>query len=182
MLFTIEAQLDVWGLLCTLAYITILLFYGCSADTRLRFLREAPAIIYFDGSIMWIPMAILKSTCNIDLTHFPFDEQRCSLNFFSWSYNGAEINIDLYDDLEEVDIYEYMSSEWEIVSHPAVKNTKYFHCCVEPYQDLVFTLHMKRITVFYIYILILPCILLSLLTLIIFTLPPESPDKVALGK
>ena len=127
-------------------------------------------------------MAILKSTCDIDFTHFPFDEQTCSLKFWSWAYSGAEVDLDFLNDQDEVDTYDYMSSEWEILSQAAVKNTKYFPCCEQPYQNLVFTIHMKRIAVFYTYILILPCILLSLLTLVIFSLPPESPDKVALGK
>ena len=35
---------------------------------------------------------------------------------------------------------------------------------------------------FYSYILILPCVLLSLLTMILFWLPPESAAKMQLGK
>ncbi len=41
---------------------------------------------------------------------------------------------------------------------------------------------MKRIGVFYSYILILPCVLLSFLTLVIFWLPPESSAKMILGE
>ena len=112
--------------------------FAGSADTRLRFRREAPAIIYSDGTILWIPMAILKSTCDIDLTHFPFDEQTCSLKFYSWTYNGDEVDLDFFDNRGEVDITNYISSEWEIVSHPAVKNTIQYPCCNEPYHDLIF--------------------------------------------
>jgi len=41
---------------------------------------------------------------------------------------------------------------------------------------------VKRIAVFYSFILVLPCVLLSLLTLVSFWLPPESPAKVLLGR
>jgi len=47
--------------------------------------------------------------------------------------------------------------------------------------DLTFTIKVKRIAAFYNYILILPCVLLSFLTLVIFWLPPESPAKMMLG-
>jgi len=61
------------------------------------------------------------------------------------------------------------------------KNVKYYSCCKEPYPDLTFTVRLKRIAVFYNYILVLPCVLLSFLTLVIFWLPPESPAKMMLG-
>lgn len=140
------------------------------------------AVVSSDGTVLWIPMAIFKSTCSIDITHFPFDEQNCNLKFGSWTYDGFKLNIDFYDDLEEVDVSDYIpSNEWNLIAHPAVKNVKYYPCCAEPYPDLTFNLKIKRIAAFYNYILILPCVLLSSLTLVIFWLPPESPAKMMLG-
>ena len=155
----------------------------CSADTRLKEQREAMAVVSSDGSVLWIPMAIYKSTCSIDITHFPFDQQTCHLKFGSWTYDGFKLDLDFYDGLEQVDVTDYIeSNEWGLIGHPAVKNVKYYPCCEEPYPDLTFTLQLKRIAAFYNYILILPCVLLSSLTLVIFWLPPESPAKMILGK
>ena len=154
-----------------------------SADTRLKEHREAMAVVSDDGTVLWIPMAIFKSTCSIDITHFPFDEQICNLKFGSWTYDGFKLNIEFYDGLEEVDTSDYIdSNEWDLIEHPAFKNVKYYPCCEEPYPDLTFRLKIKRIAAFYNYILILPCVLLSSLTLVIFWLPPESPAKMMLGK
>ena len=154
-----------------------------SADTRLKEHREAMAVVSYDGTVLWIPMAIFKSTCSIDITHFPFDEQKCTLKFGSWTYDGFKLNIDFYDGLEEIDVTDYIkSNEWDLTGHPAKKNVKYYPCCAEPYPDLTFELRIKRIAAFYNYILILPCVLLSSLTLVIFWLPPESPAKMMLGK
>jgi hypothetical protein len=141
------------------------------------------AVVSSDGKVMWIPMAIFKSTCSIDITHFPFDGQSCILKFGSWTYDGFKLNIDFYNGLEEIDVNDYIkSNEWELTGHPAKKNVKYYPCCKEPFPDLTFTLTIKRIAAFYNYILILPCVLLSSLTLVIFWLPPESPAKMMLGK
>jgi hypothetical protein len=154
-----------------------------SADTRLREHREAMAVVSSDGSVLWIPMAIFKSTCSIDITHFPFDVQTCNMKFGSWTYDGFKLDVDFYDDLESVDITDYIeSNEWALLEYPAIKNVKIYPCCSEPYPDLTFTLKLKRIAAFYNYILILPCVLLSSLTLVIFWLPPESPAKMMLGK
>jgi len=67
------------------------------------------------------------------------------------------------------------------LGHPAVKHEVIYPCCVEPYPDLTFTIVVKRIPIFYMIILIIPCILLSLLTLVSFWLPPETPAKILLG-
>ena len=59
----------------------------------------------------------------------------------------------------------------------------YTHCLLlSCYPDLTFSVKLKRIAVFYNYILVLPCVLLSFLTLVIFWLPPESPAKILLGR
>ena len=136
-----------------------------------------------NGQVLWIPMGIYKSTCSIDITHFPFDEQTCHMKFGSWTYDGYKVDLDFYDGLDEVDVNDYIeSNEWVLVEHPAIRNVKRYPCCDEPYIDLTFTMKVKRMGAFYSYILILPCVLLSSITLVIFWLPPESSAKMILGE
>ena len=71
-----------------------------SADIRLKEQRRALAVVSSDGTVLWIPMSILKSTCSIDITHFPFDEQTCFLKFGSWTYDGFKLDLDFYDGLQ----------------------------------------------------------------------------------
>lgn len=83
----------------------------------------------------------------------------------------------------QIDTSSYVeSNEWELLGCPAAKNVKTYPCCVEPFPDLTFTIIVKRIPIFYMIILIIPCILLSLLTLVSFWLPPETPAKILLGE
>ncbi|OON16000.1 hypothetical protein X801_08190, partial [Opisthorchis viverrini] len=44
-----------------------------SADERLKEHREARVVIEKDGSVLWIPQALYKSTCEVEITYFPFD-------------------------------------------------------------------------------------------------------------
>ena len=93
---------------------------------------------------------------------------------------SSENNV--YEYIRQVDIGDYMeSNEWEIIEHPAKKNTRYKSCCREPHPYLTFFIKIKRVAVFYNYILVFPCLLLSFITLVIFWLPPESPAKMILG-
>ncbi|KAK3091433.1 hypothetical protein FSP39_019854 [Pinctada imbricata] len=153
------------------------------ADERREEKRDAYLVIEHDGSVIWIPQAIFKSSCAIDIMHFPFDVQTCKMKFGTWTHDGTLIDLGLYFDVETgFDMTEYVpSNEWDIVSSSAKKNVIVYACCPEPFIDLTFTLEIKRKPAFYNYILILPCILLSSLTLVLFWLPPESPAKMQLG-
>jgi hypothetical protein len=59
---------------------------------------------------------------------------------------------------------------------------QYYDCCDEPYVTLTFTLALKRKLVFSSFILTLPCIFLACMTLVVFWLPPERPDRTSLGE
>ncbi|ESO84738.1 hypothetical protein LOTGIDRAFT_131629, partial [Lottia gigantea] len=153
------------------------------ADDRLKEQRDALVVVQNSGDLLWMPQAILRSSCSFDTLYFPFDEQRCILKFGSWTYNGLRLDMHFLDDTQkEMDLLEYIDNkEWSIVENVAIRNVKYYLCCPEPYPDLTFTLRIKRRVAFYTFILIMPCALLSLLTLVIFWVPPESPAKLILG-
>lgn len=50
------------------------------------------ATVYYSGEIVWKPPALYKSTCEIDVEYFPFDEQSCLMKFGSWTYDGYEVS------------------------------------------------------------------------------------------
>jgi len=43
--------------------------------------------------VEWKPPAIYKSSCEIDVEYFPFDEQTCVLKFGSWTYDGFKVRL-----------------------------------------------------------------------------------------
>lgn len=64
---------------------------------------------------------------------------------------------------------------------PGKKNTIRYQCCPEPYVDITFTIHIRRRTLYYFFNLIVPCVLISSMALLGFTLPPDSGEKLTLG-
>ena len=71
----------------------IILDVGFSADIRLTEHREAMAIIQYHGEVLWMPAAIFKSTCPVDIYYFPFDSQICKMKFGSWTYDGFKLDL-----------------------------------------------------------------------------------------
>ena len=75
----------------------------------------------------------------------------------------------------------YDSVEWDLLSVPARKNSKYYTCCSEPYPDITFNITIRRKTLFHTVNLIIPCVAISFLTVIVFHLPSDSGEKIALS-
>lgn len=49
------------------------------------------AILHHTGKVVWTPPAIFKSSCEIDVRYFPFDQQTCFMKFGSWTYDGDQV-------------------------------------------------------------------------------------------
>ncbi|XP_075122470.1 neuronal acetylcholine receptor subunit alpha-10-like isoform X2 [Leptodactylus fuscus] len=141
---------------------------------------ETNVVIRYDGQIMWDSPAITKSSCKVDVSFFPFDGQQCRLTFGSWTYNGNQI--DILNHLDTGDLTDFVENvEWEVLGMPAKKNVITYGCCSEPYPDVTYTLILKRRASFYIFNLLLPCVMISFLAPLGFYLPADSGEKVSLG-
>jgi hypothetical protein len=105
----------------------------------------------------------------------------CHLKFGSWTYSGLQV--DLVNKSTEVDLSNYIKSgEWELRYVTVERNVRYYPCCPdEPYPDVVFYIYIRRRVLYYLFNIILPCIWLSILSLIAFWLPPDSGEKITLG-
>ncbi|XP_074012153.1 neuronal acetylcholine receptor subunit alpha-10 [Numenius arquata] len=151
-----------------------------NADDRFGGSMETNVVLRSDGHIMWDSPAITKSSCKVDVSYFPFDGQRCRLTFGSWTYNGNQI--DLRNQLDTGDLTDFVENvEWEVLGMPATRNVITYGCCSEPYPDVTYTLLLRRRASFYIFNLLLPCIMVSFLAPLGFYLPADSGEKVSLG-
>lgn len=63
-----------------------------SADEAFDGTYPTNVVVTNTGKCTYIPPGIFKSTCKIDITWFPFDDQDCNMKFGSWTYNGFKVN------------------------------------------------------------------------------------------
>ncbi|XP_028322142.1 neuronal acetylcholine receptor subunit alpha-10-like [Gouania willdenowi] len=151
-----------------------------SADDEFSSSMETNVVLRHDGQVMWDQPAITKSSCSVDVAFFPFDLQQCPFTFGSWTHNGNQM--DLINALDSADLADFVPNvEWEVLGMPAKKNVILYGCCSDPYPDITFMLHLKRRSSFYIFNLLIPCMMISFLAPLGFYLPADSGEKVSLG-
>ncbi|KAM9248901.1 neuronal acetylcholine receptor subunit alpha-4 [Dugong dugon] len=155
----------------------IVLYNNADGDFAVTHLTKAH--LFHDGRVQWTPPAIYKSSCSIDVTFFPFDQQNCTMKFGSWTYDKAKIDlVSMHRRVDQLDYWE--SGEWVIVDAVGNYNTKKYECCAEVYPDITYAFIIRRLPLFYTINLIIPCLLISCLTVLVFYLPSECGEKVTL--
>ena len=156
----------------------------CSADGKYEVSYKPNVVVYQDGTIMWIPPAIYKSSCPIDVRYFPFDEQECTMKFGSWTFDKYQVNLDWYDGEERVNLLDYTySGTWDIIDCPgklgeglSEKGSSAAHTSAV----ISFFFRIRRKTLFYTVNLIIPCVLISFLSVCVFYLPADAGEKMTM--
>lgn len=140
---------------------------------------DTKIIVQHDGNCTWLAPIILKSECKINVEFFPFDEQSCTLTFGSWTYNMQRIDVVPVD--RQADLSNYIENgEWEIIKVSAERLAEKFPCCPVPYSYVIYTLRIRRRTMYYVSNLIIPCGVIAALAFLSFYLPADSGERISL--
>ncbi|XP_019713095.1 neuronal acetylcholine receptor subunit alpha-9-II-like [Hippocampus comes] len=151
-----------------------------NADDHFTGPMDTNVVIRHDGRITWDSPAITKSSCKVDVSFFPFDAQQCRFTYGSWTYNGNQL--DILNAMESADLADLVDNvEWQVLGMAAKRNIVLYGCCADPYPDVTFTLKLKRRASFYVFNLLIPCVMISFLAPLGFYLPADSGEKVSLG-
>ncbi|KAI3379196.1 hypothetical protein SNEBB_006021 [Seison nebaliae] len=138
------------------------------------------AVIKANGTIYWAPLKRFQSTCQIDTTYFPFDNQTCILKIGPWSYDMKQVDLNPISDVASLTSY-LPNGEWTLLGTRIRRNEEYYPCCSVSFPDIKLGIMMKRRTLYYATNVIVPCLMLSILTLLVFWLPGDMGEKVTLG-
>ena len=66
-----------------------------SADEDIDSTFPTNVVVSSNGDCLWVPPGLFLSTCKIDITWFPFDDQLCEMKFGSWTYDMSGIDLQL---------------------------------------------------------------------------------------
>ncbi|GMT07561.1 hypothetical protein PENTCL1PPCAC_29735 [Pristionchus entomophagus] len=150
-----------------------------SADPQYDRSYASNLVVYSNGLVNWMPPGVFRLTCQINIVYFPFDVQKCWMKFGSWTFDGTKLDLQIDDNGFDISSF-IPNGEWRLENTSVTRNIQFYECCPEPYYDLVFTFTIRRLALYYAFNLIVPCVLITLLTLVGFTLPPDAGEKMSL--
>nr|XP_058950106.1 neuronal acetylcholine receptor subunit alpha-7-like isoform X2 [Pocillopora verrucosa] len=143
-------------------------------------MRRTKAVITEEGLVSLNVPTIIKSSCKIHVKYYPFDQQECKLKFGSWTYDSFGIALELEN--SSADLSEYSPSvAWELLGVPGEFHSVFYDCCVAPYDDVTYKVQIKRRALYHVMYLIVPCAMISVLTLLVFLLPPDCNERMTVG-
>ncbi|KAK3104882.1 hypothetical protein FSP39_012316 [Pinctada imbricata] len=157
----------------------ITLYEGSSDEANMPGKDEYYARVDSDGTVTYNFPSIITASCQIDVTFFPYDRQNCSLTFGSWIHDGNLIDLELVNPYADTEKFVH-HNEWNLEFVPAFKHVLYYNCCPEPYPDVTYYVSLSRFPKFYLLTVFVPCVIISILSILGFVLPPVSGDKISL--
>uniref|UniRef100_A0A0K0FIA7 Acetylcholine receptor subunit beta-type acr-2 (inferred by orthology to a C. elegans protein) n=1 Tax=Strongyloides venezuelensis TaxID=75913 RepID=A0A0K0FIA7_STRVS len=145
-----------------------------NADGNYEVSYHSNVVVDYKGNVQWVPPAIYKSSCTIDVEYFPMDQQICHLIFGSWTYKKDEVKLSWYMNKRSVELSDYSPSGiWDVIDVPGQ--------LTDDKSRIHFQIVIRRKPLFYTVILIIPTVLMAFLSMMVFYLPAECNEKITLG-
>ncbi|CAB3400263.1 unnamed protein product [Caenorhabditis bovis] len=150
----------------------IVLFNNADGNYLVSFYSNV--VVEHTGDMLWVPPAVYKSSCLIDVEYFPFDEQVCSLTFGSWSFGNDELQLSYLSGKRHAELNDYLPSGiWDLTDAPGLLS--------QSRSKISYLIKIRRKSLFYTVILIMPTVLMAFLSMMVFYLPAESSEKITLA-
>ncbi|KAI8483610.1 acetylcholine-gated cation-selective channel [Branchiostoma belcheri] len=130
-----------------------------------------------DGTVYWAFPIVASTSCDVDVTNFPFDAQACPLKFGSWLHDRSSIKLGRNKTTGSLVLKPH--AEWQVASFSPIFKVKEYGS--SHFDEATFILAMERKWSFYFFNLLFPCFLLAVLATLSFYVPAESGDKISFG-
>lgn len=155
------------------------LYFLCRSGNISKFGKNIPgslpfsAIVYSNGNLLFSQPTTIYAPCEVNVGFYPFDDQICKLTFGTWSQDISDVRMLL--NKGGIDLSSYQNhNEWEIVSvKPSIQTVQLKSQSKNAHSTVVYTIHLRRHALFYMINYILPSIIIAILSLLLFLIPPE---------
>ena len=122
------------------------------------------------GHMKYPLVDVLNTACDVDVTYFPFDVQRCLLALMPLGLTHTYLNLTL----KPIDMSRYYENNAWILKSTSVESLMYAK--VQPYAR--FWLVLERRYAFYVLNMFFPVLFLAFLNTMVFILPADSGERV----
>ncbi|CAF1303890.1 unnamed protein product [Rotaria sordida] len=134
-----------------------------SADEKFDTTVKVNAVVQYNGDILYVPPILYKAICSFNIAAFPF----------------VRVNLTAESSKGQLDAY-VKSAEWDLEDFSATNDGLKYDCCPNVYPYVLYTIRIRRRSLYYVTNIIIPCFLISCMTILGFLLSPDSGEKLTL--
>jgi nicotinic acetylcholine receptor len=128
-----------------------------------------------NGQVSWLPRATYSVKFLVDVTFYPFDQQNILIRFTTWQYSADQVNVSGTGlVLEGVP-----DQQWEMNDISSSHIEYIFGGTL--YRESHIKMNIKRRPLFHVMALLLPAAMLSVLSLLVYWVPPESGERLSMA-
>lgn len=106
------------------------------------------------------------------MSDFPFDEQVCTFEFITSNYFSHEVNLNFDEDYLATLPEKYRHGEWILCDAKYIRLLE--NDVTEQRDEINFILKLQRRSLFYVLNVVSPIVLISILNVPVFAVPPAS--------
>ena len=143
--------------------------YVKSSDalTDLRFLNQ-------NGNVLFTQAQLFVASCDVNIEYYPWDTQVCAFAFKSFKYDSSELTLDMFPDNVQVQLSDIApNSMWELINSSAEIYAPQYTTAA------IFAFGLKRKPQFIVVNVILPIVIMSFLSVVVFLIPVESGERIS---
>ncbi|CAG2205653.1 CHRNA6 [Mytilus edulis] len=130
---------------------------------------EKTVRIQYDGEVRWEPPAVLSTSCDMDVTYFPYDSQICEIELASWGFPADAVNLTFSK--THINLEDYRpDGEWDLIT-----TSQYPSELIE--DDLVFSELLFRIDAIFTVTLGMACLVIIFTIFVIRLFHQPEHDK-----
>ncbi|CAJ0937267.1 unnamed protein product, partial [Mesorhabditis belari] len=153
-----------------------------------RYINVVVTTNYYKGQrgaeVKFMYPALYRTSCQLDIRFFPYDQQNCTLVISSWTSSRSSIDYFAEESLVRLDQF-IQNEEWVVVSFKIDRIEEKFPCCPEPWVLLHAHLVIRRKPLYYIVNLVIPTSVITMVAVTGFftaaSTSSERREKLSLG-
>ncbi|KAK6187210.1 hypothetical protein SNE40_005287 [Patella caerulea] len=149
-------------------------------DNNRKIQKGDNVIIAADGQVIWTTHNLFKTSCKIDITKFPFDQQICK-TIISPAYQRYSPFIFKINEHNPVLEFYQESNEWKILNILIQKEPVNDSRLLNGTGDVVVSIALSRRFAFHIIKGVVPPVSLSIMNCFVFRLPAASGERLTMA-
>ncbi len=115
---------------------------------------------------------------------FPFDLHHCLITLAPWAYISSELKLSSMQDVAILGTYQWdVSKNWIVQNFTGRKSVINYSDDIMgniSFDQMDFSIALKRKSTFYVFNLLVPCYLISIISCLCYAIPPQGGDRISL--